>query len=212
MGPADLDDFYAITLPDDGTLNFTLTTNGSLQARTVVYNASGSVLLFGGFVTGGTTAGSVSCLAAGTVYVHVDRNAGDDAYTLDLSLASPVEANDPEPNGSIGTALSLPFTGSAEGHSGFGNGSVVPVDADDYYLTLPVEEGHPPHPGARGSRGAGPSGDRHDGQRHQERARPLPGRGHERLRDQALRGPRPHGRDPRARRVAGEFPRLAHFL
>jgi signal transduction histidine kinase/ActR/RegA family two-component response regulator len=138
VGPADLDDFYAITLPDDGTLNFTLTTNGGLQARTVVYNASGSVLLFGGFVTGGTTAGSVSCLAAGTVYVHVDRNAGDDAYTLDLSLASPVEANDPEPNGSIGTALSLPFTGSAEGHSGFGNGT---VDQDDYYFGVPTLDG-----------------------------------------------------------------------
>ncbi len=39
MGPADLDDFYAITLPDDGTLNFTLTTNGGLQARTVGMNA-----------------------------------------------------------------------------------------------------------------------------------------------------------------------------
>jgi hypothetical protein len=141
VGPADLDDFYAVTLPDDGTLNFTLTTTGGLQARTVVYNASGSALLFGGYVTGGVTSGSVSCLAAGTVYIHVDRNAGDDAYTLDLSLASPVEANDPEPNGSIGTALSLPFTGSAEGHSGFVNGSVAPLDADDYYLTLPVEEG-----------------------------------------------------------------------
>ena len=73
---ADNDDYYVVTLPADGKLTLTLTTNGSLQARTVIYHGDGSSVQFGGFVSGGTIVQTRDCLAAGDVIIRIDRNSG----------------------------------------------------------------------------------------------------------------------------------------
>ena len=80
------------------------------------------------------------CLAADTVYIHVDRSSGCGGYRLQSSIVSPEQANDAEPNNSIAEAASLAPNTQQEGHMGYFN-TPIPVDGDDFYAFNPQDTG-----------------------------------------------------------------------
>jgi hypothetical protein len=138
----DVADFYLVTLPANGRLDMTLTTDSTLRARIRLYNTDGLSLTSSGYtLSGGSTVNlSRDCMAAGNVYLHVDFLSGAGPYVLDANLVQPAEANDAEPNNSLSEAVPLASNTAQGGHLGYFN-TPIPTDNGDYYVYAPQDTG-----------------------------------------------------------------------
>jgi hypothetical protein len=131
-------DIYRIETSGDGTLNITIASEAASggNVRVYVYNASGSQLLYFDTPvgTGGTPAShtqSYDCIAQGTYYLWVLSLAPCGiSYQLGYTVTPPVYGNDPEPDGSLATAVTFnPDSSHADGHVNF----AYYGETSDYY-------------------------------------------------------------------------------
>ena len=130
------DDYFAVTLPGDGTLNFAVPVNnigtpGSMQFQ--VFNSGGGLIAYTTMASGTPGLFTMECCAAGLYYARLYRNTTDCyTYSISWSLTQPGWANDAEPNENIAEALPLPVNTYAEGHVDF---LYYPNNADHYAFT-----------------------------------------------------------------------------
>ncbi len=141
-GLGDTEDYYRITLPDDGkvTINSSIT-SGDYNVQVALYNSDGASLGASSVSTAASL--TVDCVAEGVIYVRIFRWSGATAtYSLTTSLASPIYGSDVEPNNSLANDLQLVGVGvPRDGRLGYANGSAFPTDGDDYYRVILPGEG-----------------------------------------------------------------------
>ncbi len=132
-GLADTEDYYILTLPDDGAVTLDFTFVGSLNGQVQLFNSSGSVIGTSGVASTGSLV--VNCIAAGTVYARIYRWSGaSSTYTLTISQASLTYGADTEPNNVIGEVSEFLAVGSPqEGRLGQSNGASFALDVSDFY-------------------------------------------------------------------------------
>ena len=137
-------DYYTITTPEDGTISYSVNLTGSGYVYMKIFDSDGVTELKSTLHTApGIFVGGLDGRAAGTYYVVVQSySAGTlSPYDLTLSVVSPVQANDTEPNNTPGTAGVIPQNGAITGHIGyrFNGGS---YDIDDYYQLTTTQDGN----------------------------------------------------------------------
>ncbi len=120
----DSTDWYKITLPQDGQLNLTLTSNNGRYTSLYLYDNNGTTQINNFTYNNGTNTLSTDGLAAGTYYIQVFcTNIGSDfaPYTLQDTLLKYNFTADTaaEPNGSPYLAKTLPANRVTTGHTGF---------------------------------------------------------------------------------------------
>jgi hypothetical protein len=136
----DVEDYFAITLPDDGDLRITVDADDPLTVHVRLHDVGG------GNVIANDTSGSSALrrveargLAAGTYYLRVTRHAGQGAYRIEPLLRTVDGVRDPEPNHAPALAIlhpPLPLTDVSIGRLGYGN--ALGRDVEDYFaVTLP---------------------------------------------------------------------------
>ena len=145
-------DWYAVTVTQDGTLSYTITSENGLYIYAKLYDGDGTTQLAGNY-TGSTATFSRGDMAPGVYYILIHAyypNSEYVPYTLSNTLIPPVSANDPLPNETFSTATPLALNGSTTGHIGYRyNGNVdvydwysVNTNADgDLYFTITSDNG-----------------------------------------------------------------------
>jgi len=128
-------DYYKVTTPNDGKIEFTIIPGASLDAYLDLYDQDGTSFLTYSIQTGvGVTDTLIyRNLKAGTYFIRVGGG-GDGAYTLN-NVFTPTaipNGNDAEPNDTPAEFVPIDYNISTTGHLGyFGNGS---IDYYDFYL------------------------------------------------------------------------------
>ncbi|MFN3939175.1 MAG: hypothetical protein ACK4IY_01225, partial [Chitinophagales bacterium] len=134
-GTIDTDDWYMLTLTQDGAINLTLTNNTGQYNGIYLYDADGTTNLSFNY-NYGTASVTVSNLAAGTYYARVNSysNIYFSGYQLNYNVTPTEYANDAEPNDAYSEAtVSIPENGTIYGHIGHRiNGGAY--DANDWYM------------------------------------------------------------------------------
>jgi hypothetical protein len=135
--PLDDDDYYVTVAGANGRLTCTVVGDNSLNQRIVLYNQDFLQLAFSGFSGTADTAVLVwDCVANDTIYWRVDQGGGCGSYTISYSVEEPLYANDAEPNNDFDSALPLAPSTTVSGQLGYVNGTEMPTDVDDYYVTV----------------------------------------------------------------------------
>lgn len=134
---ADVDnvDYYKFTVPVDGDVTFTTTTNSTLYSLTTVYDSNGTSLINSAYTGyGGVNSVTIGHLAPGTTYyVAVSRYSQWGTYQLTTSEASPTDANDVENNDIYSKALKLTNNVTSTGHLGYSRTAYGDRDTTDFY-------------------------------------------------------------------------------
>jgi hypothetical protein len=133
----DTEDFFALTLPDDGDLQVALVADEALTLTLRLLDVNGSSVIHGD--TSGTSSQrrvEGRGLAAGTYFLRVSRQAGQGAYTLAPDFTPVGTATDPEPNDRVEQAVPIPHDAPSSGRLGYGHAQGR--DTEDFFaLTLP---------------------------------------------------------------------------
>lgn len=143
-GSLDISDFYQIVTPADGNLEFTILGTEASYLYLHLYDSDGTTQLNANN-NAGTTGVTLTTngLAAGTYYLRVAayNTTYYNGYTLTDTLMVETTPNDPEPNDSTSTALTLPVNGTVTGHIGFLNNGGS-LDVNDYYQIVTTADGN----------------------------------------------------------------------
>ncbi|NJB86440.1 hypothetical protein GGR26_002208 [Lewinella marina] len=144
----DREDYYRAILPDDGTVQLTITydntsNNPGADASAYIYDGDGTLLT--SLATNNVGAGSqqtATLTAYGrgkdTVYFRV-YSTFSFGYTLEYELLPPPTAGDPEPNDRRETAAALPLSTLTEGRIGYLYATTQ--DREDYFKTTLSDDG-----------------------------------------------------------------------
>ena len=132
----DTADWYKVTVPKDGDLTYTLTTDANLRAQIYFYDSDGTTSplnpTFVGFGSTGTL--TVPHLAPGTIYyVVIQRYDGYGGYTIVNSEALPVIKTQAAANNTPSTALPFASGGTVTGHEGYSLGTYANINTSVYY-------------------------------------------------------------------------------
>jgi hypothetical protein len=129
----DVEDYYTLSLPDDGGVTLSIAFTGTLIGQVQLFNADGNSLGSSAVVTTGSL--TVDCVAEGVVYARVFRWSGTmSSYSLTISQSSLTYGMDAEPNNTTAEITEFLAVGSPQqGHMGQVNGSTFPLDVSDYY-------------------------------------------------------------------------------
>lgn len=134
-GTFDTDDWYMLTLTQDGAINLTLVNNTGQYNGIYLYDDNGTTSLGNAF-NYGTSSVTISNLAAGNYYARVYYYSPShfSGYQLNYNVTPTVYDNDVEPNNSFSEAtVSIPENGTTYGHIGHRlNGGTF--DANDWYM------------------------------------------------------------------------------
>ena len=136
----DTADWYKITTNADGLLTLTLTSGNGQFVWAYLYDQDGTTIL-----TSNNTNGSIPIpkdgLAAGTYYVKIKAYFPDGfvPYTLASHLTTPAEANDAEPNGTPGQALTFAVNSTVTGHVNYYYNGIY--DTQDWYKIVTPSDG-----------------------------------------------------------------------
>ena len=135
-------DWYAITIPKDGDVTFTIATDPTLSAYVRFYDSNGTSQLsyaYAGAGGGGFGATTVPHLAPGaTYYVAVTLGGGYGGYTLSNVNAAQTVVNDNEVNDTPAQAAHLPGLVGFTGRLGYSRTAYSDVDGADWYtVTIP---------------------------------------------------------------------------
>ncbi|MBN1603546.1 MAG: T9SS type A sorting domain-containing protein [Chitinispirillaceae bacterium] len=146
LDTTDSDDWYRIVLPHDGALQVVVIPGSALNPHVKLFDQDGTTPLnFNGGAysnqgsSGEPDTGYRADLKSGTYLVAVSRwNDGQGSYSIRAGF-TPTEYpdnNDPEPNDSLSTAITLNVNASDTGHLGYYKDGAT--DRDDWYrIVLP---------------------------------------------------------------------------
>ncbi len=133
----DSEDFFALTLPDDGDLSVSVAADDGLTIHLRLIDVNGSSVIVSD-TSGSQSARTVEAfgLAPGTYYARVIRHGGQGGYTLTPAFVAVTLQADPEPNDSPVQALAFaPLAPDAPATGRLGYGNAVGRDTEDY---LPI--------------------------------------------------------------------------
>lgn len=122
LSPAGDVDWYKVTTTADGKLNITLNNTGNQDLKVVsLYDTLGTILLNSSRVGNGVGGINTDGLAAGTYYIKINGDNGNETgtYIISNALVSPTQPNDVEPNNNIFQAERLLLNSSTTGHYGY---------------------------------------------------------------------------------------------
>jgi len=144
-GSTDNDDWYKITLPNDGQLKVWGDMDPTLDLSIEIYDVNGTSYIGDRYCnteTGIPDSTRHTHLKAGTYYIKTWNAQGYGSYTLKNKFTATgiPNGNDNEPNDDYGKALAVLINTQTTGHLGyFSNGS---TDYDDWYkIALPFDGG-----------------------------------------------------------------------
>ena len=144
-GDVDTQDWYTFTVPKDGDVTFTLTTDSVFPLRAYVqfYDVDGTSQVGSTFVDVNSSGQlGVGHLAPGTTYyVLIQRYNGYGGYTLKNSEALPVIATQAAPTNTPATALPFAPNSTVTGHVGYSFGSYSAVSAQVWYSFIAPQDG-----------------------------------------------------------------------
>lgn len=128
----DAEDWYEVVLSNDGTASVNILSDGSLNGFIYLYSKAGVQYSSTSFQAGEPSTLNISCLAADTAHIRILGTAGCGSYQASLNMTPDIYENDPEPNGSLATAV--PGSGGQinEGHLGYFDVDTG-TDTDDWY-------------------------------------------------------------------------------
>ncbi len=141
----DTQDWYKVTVPKDGDVTFTLTTDGvfPLRAYLQFYDSDGATLVAGQGLVGGNSTGQfgVGHLAPGTTYyVVVQRYDGYGGYTLANTETTPVITTQATVNNTPATGLPFAPNSTVTGHLGYSFGAYSNINVIEWYkVTVPKD-------------------------------------------------------------------------
>jgi Thrombospondin type 3 repeat len=143
------DDYFSLTLVNDGTINITnsVSATGAGTLRVYTYNSGGGQLFSDDFSTGAggavnSSTATRTCLGKGTYYFLVQRLTGDCYnYALTVTYAAPVYADDLEPNNDFTQASANPLLAANATTAGHLNFSYQGSDNDDRYKIQTAQDG-----------------------------------------------------------------------
>ena len=129
-------DWYKITVPRDGSLRLSVSTDSNLNAGLYFYDVGpGGQLGSVNIVPGGKDGFTIEHLGPGaTYYMQVYLNGGYGAYTLKATFLPDDSPNDAENNDTLATAV--PMTAPlvrVGGHLGYSRSSYGETDGADFY-------------------------------------------------------------------------------
>jgi len=133
----DVEDYFTITLPDDGDLTLDAEADELLAIYLRLIDVNGSSVIASD-TSGTASLRSVTApgLAAGTYYLRVSRHQGQGSYALEPRFEAVTTPSDLEPNDSVDAAAAVPHDDVTLGRLGYGN--ALGRDVEDYFLiTLP---------------------------------------------------------------------------
>ncbi|MBK8874427.1 MAG: T9SS type A sorting domain-containing protein [Bacteroidetes bacterium] len=133
-GADDLEDWYVVTLSDDGKFSWSITSHNNQNVYARLYDTNGTTLL-GGSYTSGTANYSENNLAAGVYYLKINTYSTAEfaPYTLSSNL-EPMNwaAENPAPNNFAITPTLLPSNTPSTGHLNFYNNGTT--DTRDWWI------------------------------------------------------------------------------
>jgi len=146
-GVRDGEDWYKLTLPQDGRLRLRLTSGNGQYVWAYLFDNDGTTQLNADY-TNTTKDINTDGLAAGTYYVRINsyydygtnsyNGSNFEPYTIADSIFLPTIANDTIPNDSMEIANTLPLNGSVAGHVNYYYNHQR--DKEDWYkVTLPQD-------------------------------------------------------------------------
>jgi hypothetical protein len=140
--PGDNDDYYSISIPEDGSPSMTVTYAEGLSGTIYFYNPAGG-LIASQALSGTTAELSTDCIGEGLIYVRLNRNSGSGEYSLEVNLSPTGIPNDAEPNNTFATIQEVFEVGEIiSGHIGYTGGAQnITVDSDDWFTVNLPEDG-----------------------------------------------------------------------
>ena len=142
------EDWYKITVTQEGTVQFIATPSGNLTISTnsnfngLKNNSLYTRAWFAAQSSGSTT---MICRATdvgkGTYYVRIYRNNGSGGYTLKYTFTPCAQSNDPEPNDDYEHSSVLQSGTTVQGRMGYRTSDDI-TDINDWYKIIVPEEGH----------------------------------------------------------------------
>ncbi len=135
----DVDDYWAVTIPNDGILQVTTVSDSTLEIDLFMYDDDGETNIADYDVGYGITETTTyNGLTPGTYFIRVKRWSGYGSYTITSTLIPTSYENDPEPNNESVSASGVSAHTTATGHLGHYDSGTT--DIDDYYMvTIPAE-------------------------------------------------------------------------
>lgn len=142
MSPAGNIDWWKVTTNSDGELDITFDNTGNPDLKYVsLYDKGGVTLLINTAVGNGKGGISKKDLAAGTYYIKIEGQLGNETggYALSNVLIGASKPNDKEPNDIISKAIKLKLNDSTTGHIGYYYNNHR--DSSDWYKITTTEDG-----------------------------------------------------------------------
>ena len=131
---ADNDDWWKITLSNDGSLYASTNATSNLDVDLYIYDINGETQIASGTKYGSFESVYHVALKAGTYYIRAYRAGGTGTYTIQTKFNEAPYANDSEPNNSYDTAIPLQLNSQSTGHIGYYSNSST--DNDDYWKVV----------------------------------------------------------------------------
>ena len=135
----DDNDWYKVTVPQDGDLSLKISADSGVAVGLNIYDQDGkTAIVSGGYATyGGSYSAAAPHVGPGTYYVQLVRYGGVGYYTLNSTFTPQYAPNDAEPNDTRDTAQVVPDLQNRYGHLGYGRSPYSTVDSQDWYkITL----------------------------------------------------------------------------
>jgi hypothetical protein len=137
----DTEDWYSIVLDGGGRAEFTITPTGSLGGFVYFYSKTGVSLGNTGFGSETSSTLIEDCLAEDTIVVRVSRNAGCGSYTGVVTLFTPPQPIDTEPNNTLATSTATFLTDEEfTGHLGYFDADTG-TDTEDWFAVVLSNDG-----------------------------------------------------------------------
>ncbi len=141
----DNNDYYSLELLENGTVHIEGNYADGLTGYIYLYNSAGGQLGFSSAGSGDKSL-TIGCMAAGTVYVRINRSSGSGDYTFTASYTTPEFSTDLEPNDNGGNANSIDLIQDTylegeliTGQLGYQNAS--DFDTEDWYYIVSPHDG-----------------------------------------------------------------------
>jgi len=127
----DIEDFYLLNLPGDGTVTTSATLSTGLVGLLQYFRTNGT-FLGQSAISSGPISFSLDCIGSPQIIVRVARISGNGSYSLTVTQPNPVLPGDVEPNNTQAQANQI-FTENQvfSGHLGYENNGIT--DAIDYF-------------------------------------------------------------------------------
>jgi hypothetical protein len=136
-------DYYKYTVPVDGDVTFTLTTDSTLYGLMRFWDSNGTSQINYAYCSYGASATlTIPHLAPGaTYYVSVEVDAGYGSYQIQSSEVQPPYAKNTEPNNTYKQSIKMGIEKPVTGHVGYSTTSYYTTDNIDYYNVRPTADG-----------------------------------------------------------------------